>query len=298
MGGTFVMVPARIDGQTEQWNAANVTTRGAVVSPDYFRTMGISIRSGRFFAANDTAASEPAAIVNQAFVRRLLPDGPPVGNRVRIGTALLTVVGVIGDERYFGPAQEPVPEVYIPYSLSPNLQFVSMHTAVADESALAAAREVIRRLDPELSISQVTTLRQSVDNSIALQREMMTLLGGCAAVTLCIATVGLYGLMVYVVSKKRREIGLRVALGAGRGDITRSVFGNALRLAVAGATAGVALALISARLLESLLYGVRSYDPVVLMFGPLTLGVVVLVACALPAWRASGIEPMTAFRQD
>lgn len=174
MGGTFVAAPVQVDG-TNHSDAADGATRGAVVTPDYFRTMGIRLLAGRTFNAADTTAAEPVAIVNDVFVRKLLHGRPAVGARIRFGMQSLRIVGVIADVRYFGPAQDPVAEVYVPYTLFPNLQFVSIHKAVREETVLAAARGIIKRLDSQLPMTQVRTQRQALDSSMSVEREMMTL---------------------------------------------------------------------------------------------------------------------------
>jgi ABC-type antimicrobial peptide transport system permease subunit len=147
-------------------------------------------------------------------------------------------------------------------------------------------------------MAQVRTTRQSVDLSISLQRQMMTLLAGFGVVTLVMATMGLSGVMLYTVSRRRREIGLRIALGARPGDISRSVLGSAARLVAAGSAIGVLAALASGRVLESQLYGVRWYDPATLAAAPAGLAVIALAACLLPSRRASAVEPMKALRQE
>lgn len=295
LGGTFNAAPVEVEGQTERRNWADVTARGAIVTPYYFRTLGIGLRAGRTF----TSSAEPEIIVNEAFVRKLLAGHTPIGTRVRIGNApWARIVGVVGDERYFGPAQKPEAEAYMPYTLAPFLQFVSIHTSVPEHGVLAEARRIIRRLAPGLPMTQVRTMRQSVDLSISLERQVMTLVAGFGVITLVMATLGLGGVMLYTVSRRRREIGLRIALGARPGDISRSVLGSAARLVAAGSVIGVLVVLASGRVFESLLYGVRWYDPVTLAAAPAGLTVIALVACLLPSRRAAAVAPMQALRQE
>jgi predicted permease len=300
MGETFFGGPIEVEGETDHGDLADVTTLGAVITPDYFRTMGIGLRAGRTFTATDTPGREMVVIVNEAFVRKQLHGRASIGARLRpkLAGRWLRIVGVIADERYGGPASEPVAEAYVPYTYSPFLQFVSIHTAVPEETVLAAVRGVVRRLDPELPMTQVRTIRQAVDSSMSLERQMMALVGGFAAVALVMATMGLGGVMIYVVSRKRREIGLRMALGASGGDVARGVLGSAARLVAAGSTIGVLTALASARVLGSLLYGVRWYDPETLAAAPAGLAAIALAACLLPSRRAAAVEPMQALRQE
>jgi ABC-type antimicrobial peptide transport system permease subunit len=147
-------------------------------------------------------------------------------------------------------------------------------------------------------MTQVRTLRESVDLSMDFEPQMMALVGGFAAVALVMATMGLGGVMIYLVSRKRREIGLRMALGASRADVARGVMGGALRLVLVGGTIGAATAFASARALGSLLYGVHSSDPAVLMLAPAALGAVALLACVLPARQAASVDPVKALRQE
>jgi ABC-type lipoprotein release transport system permease subunit len=240
------------------------------------------------------------AIVNETFARKLLPGRVAVGTRVRLGgsDAWIRIVGVIGDTRYNGPAGEVGPEVYRPHTQDPYLQFVAVHTAVSEQAVMASVRKVVRGLDPELAITQVRTVKESVDLATRLERQMMTLVSGFAAVTLGMATLGLGGVMAYLVSRRRREIGLRMALGAGRNDIARSVMGQAGRLVAIGTALGVAGAMAGTRLLESMLFGVKPRDPVVAVAAPLVLAAAALAACALPARRAAAVEPMTALREE
>ncbi len=297
--GRFDGAPAEVEGQAKHRDWTDVVTRGAIVTPDYFRTMGIGLRAGRTFNARDTAGAEPVVIVNEAFVRKLLPDRVPIGTRVRIGGApWARIVGVIGDQRYFGPAQKLEAEAYMLYTLAPYLQFVSIHTAVPEQGVIAEARRIIRQFDAGLPMTEVRTMRQSVDLSISLKRQMMTLVAGFGVVTLVMATMGLSGIMLYTVSRRRREIGLRIALGARPGDISRNVLASAARLVAAGSAIGVLAALASGRVLESLLYGVRWYDPATLATAPAVLAVIALAACLLPSRRAAAVEPMQALRQE
>ncbi len=298
LGGTFSGAPVEVEGQAMGRDWADVTTRGAVVTPDYFRTMGIAVRAGRTFIPGD-AGAEPVVVVNEAFVRKLLPGRAPLGVRVRTGRGpWVRIIGVIGDGRYSGPMRKADAEAYLLYTQAPYLQFVSIHTAGPEQGVLAAARRIIRQLDPGLPITQVRTMRQSVDLSISLERQMMTLVAGFGAITLAMAAMGLSGVMLYTVSRRRREIGLRIALGASPRDISRGVLGAAAWLVASGSAIGVLAALASSRILQSSLYGVRWYDPIALAAAPAVLAAIALAACLLPSRRAARVEPMQALRQE
>jgi predicted permease len=210
LGGTYSANPLEVEGHTASRDWTDVTSRTSSVTADYFRTIGIPLRAGRAFTADDTAEAEPVAIVNETFLRKLMPGESPLGKRVRLGQGKWRrIVGVTGDTRYQGPAQPVEAEAYIPFTQDAWLEFVALRTAVPEEGVLGAVRNIIWRLDPGLPISQVRTMRQSVDLATALPRAMMALVVGFAAVTLGMATLGLGGVMAYAVSRRKREIGLR-----------------------------------------------------------------------------------------
>lgn len=299
LGGTYSGVPVEVQGQTGLRDWADVMARGAGVTSDYFRTIGIPLLAGRAFDAADTADAEPVVIVNEAFLRKLMAGQSPLGARVRLGDEKWRrIVGVIGDIRYNGPTQPVEPEAYMPFAQSTWLEFVALRTAVLEQAVLDAVRHVIRGMDPGLAIAQARSMRESVDLATELQRAMMALVVGFAALTLGMATLGLSGVMAYAVSRRKREIGLRMALGARRADVSRAILGNAGRLVLAGSAIGVLCAFAAARALGSLLYGVRPHDPMIIVAAPLVLGAVALLACLAPARRAASVEPMAALRQE
>jgi len=291
--------PVEVEGQSDRRDWADVTTRPDSVTPDYFRTMGIALRSGRAFTAADTAESEPVIIVNEAFVRKLIPEESPLGRRVRLGQGKWQrIVGIIGDTRFNGPTRPVDPEAYTPFTEDAVLQFVALRTAVPEEGVLGAVRNVIRGVDAGLPITQVRTIRESVDLATALPREMMALVVGFAVITLGMATLGLGGVMAYAVSQRKREIGLRMALGARRSDVSWAIIRKGGRLIFAGSTIGLLCTIAAARLLESLLYGVRPHDPAVIVAAPVVFATIALLTCFVPAHRAASVEPMAALRQE
>jgi putative ABC transport system permease protein len=299
LGGTYNGDGVEIEGHAAPRAWTDASSRVSSATADYFRTMGIPLRAGRAFNAGDTAAAEPVAIVNETFVRKLMPGESPLGKHVRSGgDKWRRIVGVIGDARYQGPAQPVESELYLSFTQEPWFQFVALRTAIPEEGVLGGVRNIVRRLDPGLAISQVRTMRQSVDLATAMPRAMTALVAGFAIVTLGMATLGLGGVMAYTVSRRRREIGLRIALGARGGDISRAVLRNAARLILAGSAIGVLCAYAAARVLESLLYGVRPHDPAAIVAAPLALAVIALLACVVPARRAASVEPMAALRQE
>lgn len=298
LGGTYSGTPAEVEGRPAPSDWRDVMVREARVTPDYFQTLGASLRSGRYFSESDSPAAEPVLIVNEAFIRKLAPGSSPLDMRVRLRNQSRRIVGVIADARYNGPSVPVDPEAYMPSTQAPYLAFVAIRTAVPESAILNDIRRTIRRLDPELPITQVRTMEDSLARANSLPRRMMVLVAGFAAITLGMAALGLGGVMAYTVSRRRREIGLRIALGARRADISRDVFRKAGRLVLAGSALGILGAIAGTRLLESLLYGVKPRDPVVLIAAPVFFGAVALLACALPATRAASTEPIDALRQE
>ena len=299
LGGTYSSTEVEVEGQAAARDWTDVTSRISGVTGDYFRTIGIPLRAGRAFYATDTAETEPVVIVNQTFVRKLMPGESPLGKHVRIAKGKgRRIVGIVGDARYNGPVMPPESEAYYPYAQDPWLEFVAIRTAVPEMSVLGPVRDVIRRLDPALPISQVRTMQQSIDLSTAMPRALMALVLGFASITVGMATLGLGGVMAYTVSRRKREIGLRMALGARSSDVSRAVIRNAARLVAAGSAIGLVCAFAGARALESFLYGVRPHDPLTMAAAPVMLAAVALLACLAPAHRAASVDPIAALRQE
>jgi putative ABC transport system permease protein len=299
LGGTYSAGPIEVEGHAAARDWTDSTCRGSSVTADYFRTFGIPLRAGREFTAGDTTEAEPVAIVNETFVRYLMPGESPLGKHVReSGGKWRRIVGVIGDARFKGPAESVEAEVYFPFTQSAWFQFVALRTAVPEERAMGAVRNIVRKLDPGLPISQVRTMRQSVDLATQMPRALMALVTGLALVTLGMSTLGLGGVMAYTVSRRKRELGLRIALGARRSDISRAVIRSAGQLILAGCSIGVLCAFAAARGLEALLYGVSAHDPAVIVAAPAVLGAIALLACLAPAQVAASVDPMTVLRQE
>ena len=300
LGGTYSAGPVEVEGRTTPRDWTDATSRESDVTADYFRTLGISLRAGRAFSAGDTAAAEPVAIINETFARKLMPGDSPLGKHVRRDgeRKWRRIVGVIGDSRYQGPAQDVESEIYVPFTQEAWFAFVALRTAIPEEGMIGGVRNIIRGLDRGLAISQVRTMRQSVDLATAMPRAMMALVVGFAIVTLGMATLGLAGVMAYTVSRRKREIGLRMALGACGSDVSREVVRSAARLILAGSAIGVLCAVLGARVLESFLYGVGPRDPAVIVAAPVVLAVIALLASMGPARRAASVEPMAALRQE
>ncbi len=276
------------------------------IEAGYLTTMGIPLRAGREFTARDTAAAPKVAIVSERIVRECFPGGPTaaLGRRVRLddGGEWLTVVGVAADIRQQGLDQDVKPMIYAPFQqgrAAPFLRFVSFVARTSTPaSVVEGIRAEIRRVAPELPIASSLTMDEAVAASVASPRFRMWLIVTFAVAATLIATCGLYGLMAYAVTQRRREIGVRMALGATRRDVLRLVLTRALRIVVAGLMVGLAGAAGVTRVLQRFLFEVTPTEPVVFTLVTLLLLVVGLMAAWLPARRATRIAPWAALRAE
>ena len=275
------------------------------IDADYFKTMGIPLLAGREISASDTAAAPKVAIVSERVVREYFPGGPreALGRRVRIwgNDEWLTVVGVVADIRQRRLDQDVQPMIYAPFQQDQSglVRFVSFLARTATAASVAEAiRAEIHGAAPELPIQSAVTMDEAVAASVAQPRFRTVLLGLFATAAMLIATCGLYGLMAYAVTQRRREIGVRMALGASRRDVLRLVLMRALRIIVAGLVVGLAGAVVVTRVLQRFLFGVTPTDPVVFAAVTLLLLSVGLIAAWLPARRATRIDPWAALRAE
>jgi predicted permease len=275
------------------------------VDADYFKTMGIPLLVGREFTARDTAEAPNVAIVSERIVREYFPGGPgeALGRRVRLSDRgeWLTVVGVVADIRQMGLDREVQPMIYVPFQQERGkvLRFVSFVARTATPaSVVEGIRAEIRRTAPDLAIESTVTMDEAVAASVAPPRFRMLLLVLFAMTATLIATCGIYGLMAYAVTQRRREIGVRMALGAEPRDVLRLVLTRALRIVVAGVIVGLAGAAGVTRVLQTFLFGVTPTDPIAFTIVTLLLMAVGLMAAWLPARRATRIDPCAALRAE
>ena len=286
------------------------------VSPGYFRTMRIPLRAGREFNEADLAPGA-AVIVNEAFTRAFWSGLDPIGRQVTLHKAVQgrpdfgeplpgTVVGVVGDVHHFGLDLPAEAQVYVPFTRNVwgHMSLV-VRTAVPPGGFLQTLSRAVRQVDPDIpmtltgstgSMSAVGTV--DITGGLASRRFDALLLGSFAAAALLLAAIGIYGLLAYAVGQRRRELGIRLALGASRGDVMSQVVGEGLQLAAAGIVVGVLIALAVTRLLTALLYGVGASDPMTFVGGVALLAVVSLVASYLPARRAAKLDPVVALRSE
>ncbi len=274
------------------------------ITPDYFRAMGLPLLKGRFFDGSDTEKGPPTVIVNDAFARRYFPGEDPVGRRVKFGKPndddpWETIVGVVGDEKQDSLSAEVKPEAYQSHLQSAQDEMTLVVRAEGDPRALAGAvRAQLRALDAGVPVYDVKTMRDVVYESLARERFVMLLMGLFAALALALAAVGIYGVVSYATAQRTHEIGLRMALGAQARDVLRLTIGQGLSPVLAGVGFGLLAALGLTRLMSSLLYGVSASDPLTFAAVALLLTVVSLLACYIPARRATRVDPLTALRYD
>jgi putative ABC transport system permease protein len=272
------------------------------ISPDYFRTLSVPLNGGRFFTAQDESNSAPVVIVNQTLAQRFLPGQDPIGKRIRsIGNNWRTVVGVVGDVRQSGMTQAARAEVFVPLTQAiwtPLTQTMSLaiRADAEPESLISAVRNAVREIDPAQPVFNVKTMEAVVADSVADRRLNMLLLGIFAAVASTLAVIGIYSVMSYTVSQHTREIGIRMALGARPMDVLKLVVGLGMGLTSAGVGLGLAGALGLTRLMATLLYGVAATDPLTFVAVSALLMIVSLLACYVPARRATKVDPMVALR--
>lgn len=274
------------------------------VGPDYFATLGTPLLSGREFGDSDNATSPKVAIVNATFVRRFLAGRNPLGVHIRTGPGNarpdIEIVGVVKDSKHSDPRDPIHPFVYEPYAQDPTFGRATFYVRTAGDPAAMAAtlRKTVQNLDSTLPVYDVETLNEQVNDTVFADR-LLTFLSLCLGLlAAALAAIGLYGVMAYVVARRTREIGIRMALGATRENVAGMILREVARLAGIGLAIGLAAAVAADRLLASLLYGVRATDPLVFVMAVLLLGVVALLAGGLPARRASSVDPVVALRYE
>ena len=275
------------------------------VSPEFFTTLQIPLRRGRFFSHADGPASQAVAIVNEAFVRRFFPGEDPLGKRVTFGTPgrpdtqWQTIVGVVADTKRGGFGRPPWAEVYFPMRQAPDPRVLVLLRTGGDPLALAAAAQAaVWSIDRDQAISGIRTVRELLAQQEANRWFTTLLLALFASVALVLALIGIYGVIAYSTAQRTQEIGIRLALGADRRSVLRLVLAGGLRIALAGLALGLAGALALTRVLSSLLYGVGARDPLTFVVVPAVLLLVALAACWMPARRAMRVDPLTALRAE
>jgi putative ABC transport system permease protein len=276
-----------------------------VVSPTFFRTIGVPLQRGRGLTDADRDTSNPVGLINATFARRAFPNEDPIGKQVKIGGGdsndpWVTIVGVIQDYRHYRLPEPMGPGLYLPLTAYvPYTETVAIRVKAGDPSALMPdVRRVLRELDADMPPYRIMTFEQAVGRSLWRQRFQGLVVAVFAVLALLLAAVGIYGVVSYSVAQRTREFGVRVALGAQVRDIVGLVLRQGALLAAWGVVLGILGGALLTRFLEGLLYATQPRDPVVFSVVALGLGLVALVAVSVPAWRATAVDPLVAMRPD
>ncbi|HEX8141077.1 MAG TPA: ABC transporter permease [Pyrinomonadaceae bacterium] len=272
-----------------------------LITPDYFRAIGIPLLKGRVFLEEEGPQSPISIIINETLAKRFFPGEDPIGKRLLVmDDQPHAIIGVVGDARQWGLDQPPDPEIYFSnaqITFNPGTTLV-IRTNVEPASLSESVRRALREVSRDAPVYAVKTMKQVVADSTAQRRFNTILMASFAAVALLMATIGLYGVISYSVAQRTQEIGIRMALGAQAGNVLRMVLWNGFKLALAGVVVGLFASLVMTRVLSSLLYGVSATDPFILLGGSVFLAVIALLACYIPARRATKIDPMIALRYE
>ncbi len=301
-----------VDGYRPPPGAGSGLNAFSFVLGNYFQAMGIPLLRGRVFTPMDDENGQKAVIISQALADKFFAGRDPIGGRLKLGTAggtspWTTVVGVVGNVKLFGLEDDPLPHTYMPYLQhtpdelkggTAQTLIMTVRTAGEPASAAASLRSTVWSLDRQVPVTDVRTMQQVIGQSTAPRRFNLVLVGSFAVAALLLAAVGLYGVISYSVSQRTHEIGVRMALGARRGDVLRMVLGSGLTLVSIGVAAGLAGALAASRLLTSYLFAVSPSDPATFVGVALVLAAIALLASMAPALRAARVDPMIALREE
>lgn len=269
-------------------------------TPGYFNLMGIHLLRGRLLEPADSREAPKVALVSDGMARRYFPSEDPLGHRVTFdGTTYYTIAGVVADVHHEGFTTTPKAHVYVPYPQFPFPRMTVMVRASLDPATLVSAvRAELRALDPNLPLLGVKTEEALMAESVAPRRFALTLLAVFAGLALLVASLGIYGVISYSVTESTQEFGVRMALGAMRGDVLRIVLWRGLSMAAIGIAVGALVSLGIARMLAGFLFGITAHDPVTFTAVAVIFVIVAGAACLAPAWRATRVEPMVALRYE
>ena len=294
-----------IQGQSLPPGQENPAVPDVTITPDYFRSLGIPLRAGRFFTENDAEKSAPVVLISESLARDYYPNQNPLGRRfkasgTKAGGDFMEIVGVVGDTVYWGLDQDKRGAYYLP--LAQNFgEFTNLVVRSRTQSAVqlaSAIRSEVASIDRDTILGEVRTMDEAMDRSVSLPRFRTNLLAGFAISALLLAAIGVYGVISYSVTQRTNEIGIRVALGAQRGDVFRQILGHGVRLAIAGSVIGLTIAFALTRYLSTLLFGVPPHDIVTFAGTSLVLVTVAAIASWVPAHRAMNVDPMVALRHE
>jgi putative ABC transport system permease protein len=287
-----------IEGRTQNDKSPSPDEEIREVSPDYFRALETPLIKGRFFTDADNADAPPVIIVNQAFAKKFWPNGEALGKRIVMGgmsdnPKWITIVGIVGDVRHFGLDVDPKPEMYVPFAQSASFTTIYVVRSNQDpRSLLPAIRREVQAIDAAVPLADVRTFENVIADSVAPRRLSVVLLGVFAGIAVLLASVGIYGVMSFLVIQRTHEIGVRMALGAQRSDVLKLVLVRSLKLISVGTIIGLLVAVMSTHTLRALLYSVSAFDATTFALVTILLGTVALAASYLPAIRATRADPM------
>jgi putative ABC transport system permease protein len=295
-----------VEGRPDPKPNEEVSMDYQVVSKDYFLTMGIPVLRGRAFTAQDTESAPRVIVINETMAKHYWPNEDPVGKRMAIGesskdTSWRTIVGVVGDVRHASLTDAPVPFAFIDYRQDleswPRMGFV-MKTQTDPQALIPSVRGSLVSIDSQQPVYAVESMEKLLDNDLAPRKFVMMLIGVLAFIAVALAMVGIYSVISFSVNERTREIGIRMALGAKRADVLSMILSQGMRVAAVGIVAGLALAYGLTRLLTTLLFEVSPTDPKTFALVAVTLGAVALLACYLPARRATRVDPLVALKEE
>ena len=277
-----------------------------IVSPDYYRAMGIPLLAGRVFTNGDNADSGSirAVIVNETLAKRHFPGGQAVGARIKLGQTTptspwFTIVGVVGDVHDGSLRAEPPPQVFVNFEQqAPGGLSLMVRTDGSIQPLVTAVRRLVTELDPTLAVFDVVTTGAIVEKATTSERFTTLLLGFFSVLALLLAAVGVYGVMAYSVAERTREIGVRMAFGARTNDILRGVLAEALRTTLIALAVGLLVARATSGVMSSMLFGISANDPMTFGVAGAVVLAMALLACAVPARRAAKLDPMVALRAE
>ena len=278
-----------------------------LVSREYLQTIGTRLKEGRFFNERDRSDAPPAVIVNETLARQFWPNRSALGQRIDTGTGdgqirWMTIVGVVVDIRERGPDLALKPAVYVPFMQTEIGFFQPSEIAVlTTRDPLGLTKELqqaVWAVDSEQPVTSIRTMDEIVDDELASRAQVLRLLGAFAGLALLLASLGIYGVLSYVVSQPTREIGLRMAIGASQWDIVRAMLGYSARITGTGLAIGIVAAIGATRLLATLLFGISPLDPLTFTAVSVVLAAVAFAASFVPTRRAASLDPMLALREE
>jgi putative ABC transport system permease protein len=302
VGETWIHLPVTPEGQIYANPADRPEVNYRFISPDYFRALGVPLVQGRPFTANDDQNAPRVVMIDAAMARRYFPQGNAVGKRVELlstngQNAWVEIVGVAATLKSDGPAAEGRPDVYLPYAQTPtNTFFVHVRTSIEVATVGAMLAQALREIDPAVPIFDLANMEQVTAKPADARRFPLGLLGGFAALALGLAAIGIYGVTAYGVAQRTREIGVRMALGAQPRAVVALVLRQGLQALAIGIAVGLVGGVVTAFAMRKLLFDVAPVDVPTFAAIPLVLGAVTLLACVVPARRATRVNPVDALR--